>query len=140
MVDKRKKLSIIVHSGTMDKLYPVLMLASTASAMDVETYLFFTFWGLNALKKEGFASAKLPGIMRIGTGMMKGRVKKAGVPTLDELFKMSVETGNVKIYACSTTMEMMNVKRDELISHIDGCVGASTFLGIAMESDIALFI
>jgi peroxiredoxin family protein len=50
---KPKKMAIIVHSGSLDKLYPVFMLASTGGAMDVETHLFFTFWGLMALKKGG---------------------------------------------------------------------------------------
>ncbi len=135
-----KKLAIIVHSGTMDKLIPVFMLASTGGAMDVEVHLFFTFWGLDALKKGGLENAKLPGVMSVGTGMMKDNMKKAKVPNLTEMLRMCRETGKVKIYACSTTMELMGVKKDELIPEVDDIVGAASFLSVAMDSDVQLFI
>jgi peroxiredoxin family protein len=137
---KPKKMAIIVHSGSLDKLYPVFMLSSTGGAMDVETHLFFTFWGLMALKKGGLEKAGLPGLMTIGTGMMKGKIRDAKVPTLTELLKMCKQMGNVKIYACSTTMEIMGVKREELIPEVDEVVGAATFLSIALDSDVQLFI
>ncbi len=137
---KPKKMAIIVHSGSLDKLYPVFMLSSTGSAMDVETHLFFTFWGLNALKKGGLESAGLPGLMAVGTGMMKDKIKNAKVPTLTDLLAMCRKMGNVKIYACSTTMEIMDVKKEDLIPEVDAIVGAATFLNIALDSDVQLFI
>jgi len=137
---KPKKMAIIVHSGSLDKLYPVFMLSSTGAAMDVETHLFFTFWGLMALKKGGLESAGLPGVMTLGTGMMKGKIKDAKVPTLTELLAMCRKMGNVKIYACSTTMEIMGVKKEDLIPEVDNIVGAATFLNIALDSDVQLFI
>lgn len=140
MVNEKKSMAIIVHSGTMDKLFPVFMLASTAASTDTQVHLFFTFWGLSALKKGGLDKAKLPGAMRIGTGMMKSRMKKANVPSLEELLKMSKETGNVKIYACSTTMELMKVRKEDLIPEVDDIVGAATFTEIALKSQISLFI
>lgn len=139
-MSEKKKMAIIVHSGTMDKLYPVFMLASAGGAMDVEAHLFFTFWGLDALKKGGLENAKLPGVMRVGTGMMKGRIKDANVPTLPALLDMCNELGNIKIYACSTTMELMKVKEEELIPEVDDIVGAAAFLDIAMDADVQLFI
>jgi peroxiredoxin family protein len=137
---KPKKMAIIVHSGSLDRLYPVFMLSSTGGVMDVEVSLFFTFWGLNALKKDGLESAGLSGIMAVGTGMMKDKIREAGVPTLTDLLKMCRQTGNVKIYACSTTMEIMGVKKEELIPEVDDIVGAASFLSIALESDVQLFI
>ena len=139
-MSEKKKMAIIVHSGTLDKLYPVFMLATAGGAMDVEAHLFFTFWGLDALKKGGLDSAKLPGVMRVGTGMMKGRIKDANVPTLPALLDMCNELGNIKIYACSTTMELMKVKEEELIPEVDAIVGAAAFLDIAMDADVQLFI
>jgi len=138
--EKPKKMAIIVHSGTLDKLYPVFMLSSTGGAMDAEVHLFFTFWGMNAIKKGGLESAKLPGIMSVGTGMMRDKIKKVGVPSLPELLKMCRDTKNVKIYACSTTMAIMDVKKEDLIPEVDEIVGAATFLDIAMDSDVQLFI
>jgi len=139
-MSETKKMAIIVHSGTMDKLYPVFMLASAGGAMDVEADLFFTFWGLDALKKGGLDNAKLPGVMRVGTGMMKGRIKDANVPSLSALLEMCNELGTIKIYACSTTMELMKVKEEELIPEVDDIVGAAAFLDLAMDADIQLFI
>lgn len=139
-MSKKMKHAYIVHSGTLDKLYPVFMLASTGGAMDAEVHLFFTFWGLDAVKKGGLESAKLPGIMSLGTGMMRGKIKKVGIPSLPELMKMCRDTGNVKIYACSTTMAMMDVKKEELIDEVDEIVGAATFLDLAMDADIQMFI
>jgi len=134
------KHAYVVHSGTLDKLYPVFMLASTGGAMDAEVHLFFTFWGLDAIKKGGLDKSKLPGIMSLGTGMMKGKIKKVGVPSLTELLKMCRDTENVKIYACSTTMAMMDVKEEELIDEVDDIVGAATFLDLAMDADVQMFI
>ena len=139
-MSERKKMAIIVHSGSLDKLYPVLMLSSTGGAMDAEVSLFFTFWGMDAIKKGGLDNAKLPGIMSLGTGMMKGKIKSVGVPTLKEMLDMCRDTENVKIYACSTTMEMMGVKKEDLIPEVDEIVGAATFLDIAMDADVQLFI
>jgi peroxiredoxin family protein len=133
-------MAIIVHSGSLDKLYPVFMLSSTGGAMDIEVHLFFTFWGMDALKKGGLENAKLPGVMSLGTGMMKGKIKDANVPTLTNLLEMCRETENVKIYACSTTMEIMGVKKEDLIPEVDEIVGAATFLDIAMDADVQLFI
>ena len=140
MSEKVSKHAYVVHSGSLDKLYPVFMLASTGGAMDAEVHLFFTFWGLDAVKKGGLDKAGLPGIMTLGTGMMKGKIKKVGVPSLVELLAMCRETENVKIYACSTTMAMMDVKKEELIPEVDEIVGAATFLDIAMDADVQMFI
>jgi len=71
---------------------------------------------------------------------MKARIKEARVPSLPELLRMNKEMGNVKIYACSTTMELMKVKEEELIPEVDDIVGAAVFLDIALDADIQLFI
>ena len=139
-MSETSKHAYVVHSGSLDKLYPVFMLASTGGAMDAEVHLFFTFWGLDAVKKGGLDKAKLPGIMSVGTGMMKNKIKSVGVPSLPELLAMCRETENVKIYACSTTMEMMDVKKEQLIDEVDEIVGAATFLDIAMDADVQMFI
>jgi len=139
-MSEKMKHAYVVHSGTLDKLYPVFMLASTGGAMDAEVHLFFTFWGLDAVKKGGLNKAKLPGIMSVGTGMMKGKIKNVGVPSLPELLKMCRDTENVKIYACSTTMAMMDVKEEDLIDEVDEIVGAATFLDLAMDAQVQMFI
>ncbi|MHA1409257.1 MAG: DsrE/DsrF/DrsH-like family protein [Candidatus Odinarchaeia archaeon] len=137
---KKKKMSIIVHSGTFDKAFPPFMLAAAAGASDVETHMFFTFWGLNLLKKGGWEKAKLPGMMSIGTGMMKKKIKKAGIPSLPELVKQVMEMGETHIYACAATMEIMGIKKEDLIPEVEKVLGAAAFLDISLDADITLFI
>jgi peroxiredoxin family protein len=71
---------------------------------------------------------------------MRDKIKKVGTPTLTELLAMCRSTGKVKIYACSTTMAIMDVKKEDLIPEVDEIVGAATFLDIAMDADVQLFI
>lgn len=139
MTDK-KRVAIVCHSGTLDKVYPVLMLASAGGASDMEVDIFFTFWGLNFLKKKGLKKAKLPGIMRPFTPMMKWKIRKTGIASLPDLLKMTLETENVRLYACTATMDIMNVKKEQLIPEVEGFMGAASFLDIASECDVQLFI
>ncbi|MBN1329076.1 MAG: DsrE/DsrF/DrsH-like family protein [Candidatus Heimdallarchaeota archaeon] len=135
-----KRMAIVVHSGTLDKAYPSLMLAAAGGASDMEVDLFFTFWGLNLLKKKGLKRAKLPGLWKLGTGMMKMMIKRTGMATLPELLQAVVETGKVRIYACTASMDIMMVKKEHLIPEVTGFMGAAGFLDIAADCDIQLFI
>ena len=139
MVDV-KKMAIVVHSGTLDKAYPPLMLAAAAGASDMKIDLFFTFWGLLLLRKKGLKRAKLPGIMRLGTGMMRWRIKKVGIASMQELLEAAKDSGNLTIYACTATMDLMMVKKEHLIPEVDGFMGAAGFLDIAVDADIQLFV
>lgn len=146
---------IIVSKGTLDMAYPPLILATTAAAMDIDVDLYFTFWGLNLLTKKGVDSAKLPpvgnpglgmpnilgllpGMTDLATSMMKKRIKKYW-PTVREMLMQAKEAG-VKIHACSPTMGLMNIGQEDLIPEVDDIIGASTYLDIALDADITLFI
>jgi len=135
-----KKMAIVVHSGTLDLAYPPLMLAAAAGASDMEVDIFFTFWGLNLLKKKGLKRAKLGGAWRLGTGMMKMMIKRTGMATLPELLEAVMETGKVRLWACTATMDIMMVKKEQLIDGLEGYMGAAGFLDIAADCDVQLFI
>lgn len=135
-----KKMAIVVHSGTLDLAYPPLMLAAAAGASDFEVDIFFTFWGLNLLKKKGLKRAKLGGAWRMGTSMMKMMIKRTGMATLPDLLEGVLDTGKVKLWACTATMDIMMVKKDQLISEVTGYMGAAGFLDIAADCDVQLFI
>jgi peroxiredoxin family protein len=135
-----KRVAMVVHSGTLDLAYPPLMIASAAGASDMQVDIFFTFWGLSLLKKKGFKKAKLPGIMRPFTPMMRWKIKKTGIANLPDLLKMTLETENVRLYACTATMDLMNIKKEQLIPEVEGFMGAAGFLDIASECDVQLFI
>jgi peroxiredoxin family protein len=136
------KITIIVHSGDMDKVYSALIIGNGALAMGMEASLFFTFWGLQRLKKGGLEKGPLSKMNMLGLGkwMVKQRMKKAGVASLERLLEDFNELGG-KILACDMTMEIMGIKkedlRDDLIS--DYCA-VGTYLSEARGSKITLFI
>jgi peroxiredoxin family protein len=137
---EKKKLAIIVHSGTIDKLLCAFTLASTAVSMDIETHLYFTFWGLTMLQKGAMDKAGLPATYKQHEEMLKTKLKEMKYPTTYEMLKRMKATGNVKIYACSPTMEMFGVTKESLIPEVDKIAGAAAFLDIAADADISLLI
>jgi len=140
MPEKKKKLAIIVHSGTLDKLYCAFILGSTATSMGIETHLYFTFWGLNVLVKGGLEKAGLPSTYKHMEEPLKNKLKAMKYPTPYELLKRMKASGLLKIYACSPTMEMFGVKKEDLIPEVDNIAGASTFLDVASDADITLLV
>lgn len=153
--ESAKRLAIIALHGTMDMAYPPFILATTAAAMDMEVAIFFTFYGLELLKKGKIDKLKvspvanpampvpmpniigmLPGMTAMATMMMNKWMKKTKVPRLSELLGLSKELG-VKLIACQMTMGVMGVKKEELIDGLE-IGGAATFLEFASHNAIAL--
>ena len=136
------KATIIVHSGDMDRIYSALIVANGALAMGMEVSLYFTFWGLQRLKKGALEKGPLSRMNMLGLGkwMVKRRMKKAGVASLERLLQDFRELGG-KILACDMTMAVMGIKkedlRDDLIS--DYCA-VGTYINEARESSVTLFI
>ncbi|MBA7502228.1 Sulfur carrier protein DsrE2 [subsurface metagenome] len=137
---EKRKLAIIVHSGTLDRLYCAFTLGSTATAMDMETHLYFTFWGLNMLVKGALEKAGLPANYKHMEEQLKKRLGEMKYPTPYELLKRMKASGLLKIYACSPTMEMFGIKKEDLIPEVDEIAGAAAFLDIASDADITLLI
>jgi len=152
--EQTSRMLIILSKGTMDMVYPALMIATTAATMGKEVHMFFTFWGLNAVSKKSVGSLKIapvgnpampmpvpnilgmiPGMTAMATRMMNGKVKKAKVPSVPEMFKMAKDLG-VKLHACSTTMELMGTPKDALIDEIDDVVGAATMVSLGEGGQI----
>ena len=156
-----KKLAIIATKGTLDWAYPPFILASTAAALGYETQIFFTFYGLQLLKKKTNLSVSplgnpgmpmpmamdkwfpvmgtaIPGMQGIMSSMMKTKMKKKGVASVDELRDMCIEA-DVKLIACQMTVDLFDMQREDFIDGID-YAGAATFFEFAGESDINLFI
>lgn len=150
-----KRLAIIAGHGTLDAAYPPLILSTSAIAMDMEAAIFFTFYGLNILKKGQADKLKvapianpampipvpniigmLPGMTQMATGMMKSWMKKAKVAKLSELMDVALESG-VRLIACQMTMDVMGVKKEDLIDGIE-IGGAATFLEYASQNAMVL--
>ena len=143
MAEKKSKLSIIVWSGTVDKLYPAAILSSAAASGGWEVELFFTFWGLNAIRKDMLDAAQrqIDRSYEQYAQAAAEAISRMGFPKWYELLAQAKAMGNVKIYACSTTMELFGIKeKSALADFVDEVVGAATFLERAKDSSITLFI
>jgi len=139
-VSSNKELSIIVFSGTIDKLMPVGILASGAAASGYEVNLFFTFWGLNSITKKSLEQMQPidKNYEQFGSVMMQ-RMQEMKFPSWVQLIQQAKEVGEVKVIACSTTMEFFGIKKEDLADFVDDVAGVATFLDRA-EGGITLFI
>jgi len=154
----KRKVAIIASKGTLDMAYPPLILATAAAAMDMEVELFFTFYGLNIIKKGGAEHLKvapianpampvpmpnvlgmLPGMTPMATWMMKSLYfGRHNVATIGELLDQCKELG-VKLIACQMTMDVLGFKREDLLDEVE-VAGAATFLAFASGAHTTLFI
>jgi peroxiredoxin family protein len=137
-----ERTTIVVQSGDMDKLYSALIIANGALAMGMEVSLFFTFWGLERLKKGGLEKGPLSKMHMLGLGkmMIRRRMAKANVASLEQLLQDFKELGG-RIIACDMTMEIMGVERDDLREDlIDECGGVGAYIDSARKSNVTLYI
>jgi peroxiredoxin family protein len=153
-----KKMGIIASKGALDMAYPPLILASTAASLGWDVKVFFTFYGLQLLRKDlsGIAISPLanpampmpvpmpvvvsvlPGMETMATGMMKSKIKKKGVASLEELRSTCLEA-EVGLIACQMTVDLFDFDKQDFIDGIE-YGGAATFLRFAGEADVCLFI
>jgi peroxiredoxin family protein len=137
---EKKKLAMVIESGTLDRLYCAFILASTAVAMDMEAHLYFTFFGLSMLRKGAMEKAGLSATYKNLEEDLKKKLTAMKYPTPYEMLKRLKDSGLMKIYACSPTMEMFGIKKENLIPEVDEIAGAATFLEVASKADVTLFI
>ena len=156
-----KKLALIATKGSLDWAYPPFILASTAAALGYETQIFFTFYGLQLLKKKLNLSVTplgnpgmpmpmamdkwfpvigtaIPGMQSMMTSMMKQKMKAKGVASIEDLRNLCLEA-EVKLIACQMTVDLFDMNSSEFIDGID-YAGAATFFEFAGESDVNLFV
>lgn len=152
-----KKLAIIATKGTLDWAYPPFILASTAAALGYETEIFFTFYGLQLLKKKLDLKVSplgnpgmpmpmpvpvliqaLPGMQSMMTMMMKKKMASKGVAELTDLRDLCVEA-EVKMVACQMTVDLFEMDTSEFINEVE-YAGAASFFEFAGDSDICLYI
>ena len=165
-------MTIIATKGTLDWAYPPFILASTAAALGWNVSMFFTFYGLELLKKdlsslrvsplgnpampmkmpfgpEWFKSigwnipnavqSIIPGFEAFATTMMRQTIKNNGVADIAELRELSVEAG-VNLIGCQMTVDLFGYKREDFVADVKEYVGAASFLPMARDADVSLFI
>ncbi|MBI2860446.1 MAG: DsrE/DsrF/DrsH-like family protein [Chloroflexi bacterium] len=158
---EKEKLTIVMFSGDLDRALAGFMLATTGASMGMDVNMYFTFWGLDILKKnDGRIRSK--GILRkalhfidrggpsrlrlsnfhlfgLGTRAMRRLMKESKVPTIEQFITMAQEMG-VKMIPCNTTCKVMGLPEDAFRDGISPMAGAAFFLGEARKSQVVLFI
>ena len=169
---KTPSMTIIATKGTLDWAYPPFILASTAAALGWNVSIFFTFYGLNLLKKDisdlkvsplgnpgmpmkmpfgpgwfkginwnipNLIQAGIPGFESMATMLMKQTIKNNGVADIPELRSLSIEAG-VNMIGCQMTVDLFGFTRDDFIPEVKEYCGAATFLPMAQQADVSLFM
>ncbi|MBI4293788.1 MAG: DsrE/DsrF/DrsH-like family protein [Betaproteobacteria bacterium] len=170
--NKTPSMTIIATKGTLDWAYPPFILASTASALGWEVSVFFTFYGLQLLKKDlgdlkisplgnpgmpmkmpfgpdwfksvnwnipNAVQAVLPGFESFATTLMKRTITNKGVAGVEELRQACIE-GGVNLIGCQMTVDLFGYTPEDFIPEVKEYCGAATFLPMAKDADVSLFI
>ena len=160
-IEKKNKLTIIAWGGDLDRIWPTTILATTAAASGMEASVFFTFWGLFAIVKpdvrvtgsnwmQKMMSVMNPGsaqkaklshyqFMGAGPAMFKKLADEQNVAKPDELIGLAQELG-VKLIPCQMTMDLLGLKRDDLLDGLEEPIGAATAIAEMREAAVSLFI
>jgi len=170
--NRTPSMTIIATKGTLDWAYPPFILASTAAALGWNVSVFFTFYGLQLLRKDlshlkvsplgnpampmkmpfgpkwfrginwnipNVVQAAIPGFESLATALMKQTITNSGVAQVEELRSLSLEAG-VNLIGCQMTVDLFGFTRDDFIPEVKEYCGAATFLPMAKDADVSLYI
>ena len=156
------KATIVVFSGELDKALGAFIIATGMAVQGMEVIMFFTFWGLNVIKKDKGKLVgaknwmqKMMGMMNrggasrlpiskfnmggMGKAMLKKIMKKERVSTLPELMEMAKDL-DVRFWPCKMSMDVMGIAKEDLVDEVDKVVGVATYAAEAAKSKVNLFI
>src|SRR5437763_13317366 len=158
---KPDRVTIVLLSGDMDRAMAAFIIATGAAAMGMRVTIFFTFWGINAIRRKGASSSAKDWVRRmfgflnkggsetlplskfhfcgLGTFMMKRVMRDHRMPGVPELIETAQDLG-VHFIACTTTMGLMGIAKDTLIDGVDQLAGVTTYLAEAKQGSVNLFI
>lgn len=153
MEDKKiKKISIIISKGTLEGIYPGLIMANGARMQGIEVNLFFTFFGMDAVTKKKMNNIKvdtvgnpamgippvigmLPGISNFATKKMKEKMEELDIPPVDEFIEMIHDAGG-NLYACLATVDMFGLKKEEFCDELDDILTVGDFYDLSAGGQI----
>lgn len=138
-----KKVSIIVSKGSLDGIYPGLIMANGARMEGLDATLFFTFFGLDAVINKRMDKIKvatvgnpgmhmptwiggIPGMSAIATGMMKKEMEKLDIPPVREFIEMCHDAG-CELYACKASVDMFHLKKEDFCEQVDDIISVGQF-------------
>jgi peroxiredoxin family protein len=147
-----EKVSIVVSKGSLEGIYPGLIMANGARMEGIEADLFFTFFGLDAIRKHRFARIKvatvgnpglhlptwlggLPGFSALATSLMKRQIEKIDIPPIPEFIELVADSG-VHLYACKATVDMFKLTKDDFVPQVDGIITVGEFYEKAAGGEI----
>jgi peroxiredoxin family protein len=158
---KPDRVTIVLLSGDLDRAMAAFIIATGAAAMGMQVTMFFTFWGLNTIRRKGASSSASDWLRRmfgflnkggadqlplsrfhfggLGTRMMRKVMKQNRMPGVPELMETALDLG-VRFIACTTTMGLMGISKETLIEGIDQFAGVTTYLAEAKQGSVNLFI
>ncbi len=155
-----EQVTLIVFSGELDRALAAFNLANTAAAMGMDVTMFFTFWGLTVVEKgsgrgdkgllqwmmslvnrggAGHLKLSRMNMLGAGKGAMKSLMKKYRMPSLQEMIALAADQG-VHFVACTTSMALMGLVEKDFIDEVEEFAGAATYLGLASQGNVNLFI
>ncbi len=163
MAETTRKMAFICSKGNLDMAYPALIMGWAALGVGVDVTIFFTFWGLDLIRKDrvdklglppvGNASMRtgmmgfpfdvgipqlvgvLPGMTAVATALMKGKMKQMDVPPVREMLEMLHDAG-AKLYACKMTVDMAGLKKEDFLDIVDDIVTATDFIEMTEGAQI----
>ncbi|MCO8128915.1 DsrE/DsrF/DrsH-like family protein [Acidimicrobiia bacterium EGI L10123] len=146
------KVSIIVSQGSLEGIYPALIMANGARAEGMEANLFFTFFGLDAVHRQRHEHIKmstvgnpglhmatwaggLPGVSSVMTHYMERKMEALDIPSIPEFIEMISDTG-AGLYACQATVDLFGLTKDDLIEQVEGIITVGDFYEMAVDGHI----
>ena len=152
MTEPIEKVSIVISQGSLEGIYPGLIMANGARAEGIEVNLFFTFFGLDAIHKERIEHIKvatvgnpgmhiasligvLPGMSAIATHMLEKKMDEFDIPPIPEFVQMIADTG-AGMYACKASVDLFGMSEDDFIEDLDGIITVGEFYEQAAGGEI----
>lgn len=150
--EKIKKVSIVISKGSLEGVYPGLIMGNGARMEGIETNLFFTFFGLEAIMKKRLKKLKvatvgnpamhipsllgiIPGMSAFATWKMKQEMEKLDIPPVDEFIEMISDAG-AKLYACKATVDMFHLTKDDFVPQVDDVINVGKFYEVSAGGEI----
>lgn len=152
MTDTIEKVSIIVSKGSLEGVYPALIMANGARMEGIEANVFFTFFGMDAINKKHYEHLKvatvgnpglhiptmvggLPGMSSFVTHQMEKKIAELDIPPIPEFVTLLADSG-AKLYACKASVDMFDLTRDDFIEEIEGIITVGEFYQMAAGGQI----
>jgi peroxiredoxin family protein len=147
-----EKVSIIVSKGSLEGVYPALIMANGARMEGIEANLFFTFFGMDAINQKHYEHLKvatvgnpglhiptmlggLPGMSALVTRQMSKKIEELDIPPVPEFIQLLIDSG-AKLYACKASVDMFDLKREDFIEEIEGIITVGEFYALAAGGQI----